>query len=287
MREISFEQVAEAVSDLCVQACYELSDEMIAALERARQAESDAQAAERLGQLLENARIGATERIPLCQDTGFAVVFVEQGEACCVVGTGDKGRGALAEAIDEGVRRGYAAGLLRQSIVAEPLGERVNTQTNTPAVIHYQPVAGDRLGITLMAKGGGCENRSALKLFKPTAAAAEVEDFVVEVARNAGADACPPLVVGVGMGGTFEKCCELAKRALLRKLDSHHGDGFYAAMEQRVLERINGLGIGPGGLGGDITALAVLIETHPCHIASLPVAVNIECHAHRHKSVTL
>ena len=287
MRQISFEDVAEAVSNLCVQACYELSDEMVAALERARRAESDAQAADRLGQLLENARIGAAERIPLCQDTGFAVVFVEQGEACCVVGAGDKGGGALTEAINEGVRRGYAAGLLRQSIVAEPLGDRVNTQTNTPAVIHCEPVGGDRLGITLMAKGGGCENRSALKLFKPTAAAAEVEDFVVGVAENAGADACPPLVVGVGMGGTFEKCCELAKRALLRKLDSRHGDDLYAAMEKRTLERINGLGIGPGGLGGDTTALAVLIETYPCHIASLPVAVNIECHAHRHKSVTI
>ena len=284
MREVKYDQVVSAIKSLCVSACYELSEEMVRALDQARATERDAAASERLGQLLENAQLAQAEQIPLCQDTGFAVVFVEQGNQCWVSPPDDCPDATLDDAINEGVRLGYEAGLLRKSIVAEPVRERINTKTNTPAVVHHRWVAGESLRLTVMAKGGGCENRSVLAMLKPTAGAEAVKDFIVEAAAKAGADACPPFVIGVGIGGTFEKCCELSKWALCRPLASANADPYYAAMEAEVLDRINALGIGPAGLGGDTTALAVLIETYPCHIASLPVAVNIECHSHRHKS---
>ncbi|NIA06768.1 MAG: fumarate hydratase, partial [Actinobacteria bacterium] len=217
---------------------------------------------------------------PICQDTGLAVVFVEQGHETCV-------GGGLAKAITQGVTEGYEQGYLRKSVVAEPLDKRCNTGTNGPAIIHHEWVAGSDLKITLLAKGGGAENRSRLVMLKPSDGREGVLKFVIETVKQAGADACPPFVVGVGIGGNFEVAPLLAKRALLRKLNSSHPEDYYAKMEHELLVRINALGIGPQGLGGDTTALGVLIETAGCHIASLPVAVNIECHAHRHKSVTL
>jgi fumarate hydratase subunit alpha len=286
MRTIEFEQVVRTVASLCVAACHELPPDVLAALERAAGKESDARAAAILRQLIENARLAAQDQIPLCQDTGLTVVFVEQGAQVAIAPAGS-GRQTLTEAIDEGVRAGYEAGYLRQSIVADPLNRRTNTGTNTPAIIHLSLVPGDKLKLTVMAKGGGCENKSQFCMFRPTADRPQVVDWVVSIVQEAGADACPPFVVGVGVGGNFEHSCLLSKRALLRGLGEPNADPFYDQMERDLLGRINALGLGPQGLGGDTTALAVLIETAPCHIASLPVAVNIECHSHRHKTAVL
>jgi fumarate hydratase subunit alpha len=214
------------------------------------------------------------------------VVFVELGSQVAVVPPNDRLDAALIDAIHEGVEQGYQDGFLRNSIVAEPLNIRKNTGTNTPAVIHITLVPGDRLRITLMAKGGGCENKSQFKMFNPTEKKEVVAAWIAEVAANAGANACPPLIVGVGFGGNFEQCCLLSKKALLRKMGSEHPDPFYARMEKDLLAAVNASGLGPQGLGGDTTALALFIETAPCHIASLPVAVNIECHSHRHAATT-
>ena len=199
----------------------------------------------------------------------------------------DRPNATLIDAIQAGVAAGYDKGLLRKSVVAEPLKDRKNTGTNTPAIVHLSIVPGDRLKISIMAKGGGCENKSALRVFKPTQAREDVIDWVVDVVAKAGADACPPFVVGVGLGGDFEMSCLLAKKALLRDIGQSHGEPFFAEMERMLLAKVNALGVGPQGLGGDTTALSVQIETAPCHIASLPAAVNIECHSHRHKSTTL
>jgi len=288
MRTIGFEQVRAAVESLCIAACHELPADVLAALERAAEKESHPGAAGILRQLVENARIAVQESIPLCQDTGLTVVFVEQGEDV-TVGRPDGvgGAAALVDAIQAGVRAGYENGYLRKSIVADPLNGRLNTRDNTPAVIHHSLVPGGQLKLTVMAKGGGCENKSQFRMFRPTAERQQVIDWVVEVVKAAGADACPPFVVGVGIGGNFERSCLLSKRALLRPLAQPNADVFYAQMERDLLARVNALGLGPQGLGGDTTALAVLIETAPCHIASLPVAVNIECHSHRHKTEVL
>jgi fumarate hydratase subunit alpha len=286
VRTIEFEQIAGAVRSLCVAACHELPADVLAALERAAQSESNPRARRVLDQLVENARIASRDMIPLCQDTGLAIVFVEQGSEVIVAPAGS-GRETLLDAINEGVRTGYETGYLRKSVVGDPLNVRKNTGTNTPAVIHLSIVPGDKLTVTVMAKGGGCENKSQFRMFRPTADSRQIADWIVDVVRQAGADACPPFVVGVGIGGNFETCCLLSKKSLLRNLGSRHADAFYAKMEQDLLSRINALGIGPQGLGGDTTALGVLIETGPCHIASLPVAVNIECHSHRHKTVVL
>jgi fumarate hydratase subunit alpha len=283
VRTIEFEEVCQKVESLCIAACHELPDDVLAALERAAATESRPSAARILEQLIENARIAATERIPLCQDTGLAVVFAEQG-ANVVIGGGN---GTLIGAVHDGVRRGYDQGYLRKSVVADPLRDRCNTGTNTPAIVHHTIVPGDRLKISVMAKGGGCENKSQFRMFRPTAERFEVADWIVGVVEAAGADACPPFVVGVGIGGNFELSCLLSKKALLRRLDAPHADAFYAQMERDLLAKINASGVGPQGLGGDTTALGVLIETAPCHIASLPVAVNIECHSHRHKTAVL
>lgn len=286
MRTIEFEQICGTVESLCIAACHELPSDVLAALERAAQRESNPRAGRILAQLIENARIASQDRIPLCQDTGLAVVFVEQGAQVAISPAGP-GRETLLEAIHEGVRAGYEAGYLRKSVVADPLNTRKNTGTNTPGTIHLSIVPGDKLKLTVMAKGGGCENKSQFRMFRPTTERQQIADWVVEVVRQAGADACPPFVVGVGIGGNFESSCLLSKKALLRSLEDRHADAFYARMECDLLERINALGIGPQGLGGDTTALGVLIETGPCHIASLPVAVNIECHSHRHKTKVL
>lgn len=287
MRIIEFEQVSRAVESLCIAACHELPDDVRAVLERAVRTESNPRAAEILRQLVENSEIAVRDRIPLCQDTGLAVVFVEQGSEVVIAAPPKRRSLTLVNAINEGVAAGYEKGYLRESVVADPLGKRTNTQTNTPAIIHHSVVPGDTLTVTLMAKGGGCENRSRFRMFRPTADRNDIIDWVVEVVKSAGADACPPFVVGVGIGGDFESCCLLSKKALLRRLTEPNSDAFYAQIERDLLTRINALGIGPQGLGGDTTALAVLVETAPCHIASLPVAVNIECHSHRHKGMVL
>jgi fumarate hydratase subunit alpha len=292
VRYIKFEKVVRKVESLCIAACYELPGDVLHALEEAAETESNPAAVKILRKLIENARQAAAEKIPLCQDTGLAVVFVEQG--CEVTVRASAGR-TLFDAINAGVAAGYEKGYLRKSVVAEPLNRRENTGTNTPAIIHHTIVPGDRLKITVMAKGGGCENKSAFKMFKPTAERSEIIDWVVGVVSQAGADACPPFVVGMGIGGDFELCCLLSKKALLRDLSAKrpadlgqkNSDEFYAKLEADLLSRINALGLGPQGLGGDTTALACLVETAPCHIASLPVAVNIECHSHRHKTAII
>ena len=284
MRNIEFEKIAEAVESLCIAAAYELPTDVLSALEKAAQKETNPTAVKILSQLVENARIAKEEKIPLCQDTGLAVVFVEQGADVTVEAQGGK---TLVDAINAGVAAGYEKGYLRKSIVAEPLSNRKNTGTNAPAIIHHTIMPSDKLKITVMAKGGGCENKSSFKMFKPTAERAEIIEWVVGVVKTAGADACPPFIVGVGVGGDFELSCLLSKKALLRNLGEKNGNKFYADLESDLLSAINALGLGPQGLGGDTTALAVGVETAPCHIASLPVAVNIECHSHRHKSVVI
>jgi len=287
MRKISYKGVAETVESLCITSAYELPEDVLAALEAAVKTESNKAAVKILKQLIENARIAKAESIPLCQDTGLAVVFVEQGAEVVVEPLAGRKRATLFDAINAGVEAGYEKGYLRKSVVAAPLGERKNTGSNTPAIIHHLVVPGDKLTIAVMTKGGGCENKSQFKMFKPTAEKAEIIGWVVDVVRTAGADACPPFVVGVGIGGDFELSCLLSKKALLRNLNEKNTDDFYAKLESELLSQINALGLGPQGLGGDTTALACLVETAPCHIASLPVAVNIECHSHRHKSAVI
>jgi fumarate hydratase subunit alpha len=284
VRYIEFKKIVDTVESLCIASGYELPSDVLAALEDAAQKESNSAAAKILNQLIENAHIAKDEKIPLCQDTGLAVVFVEQG--CEVFVKADGGQ-TLFDAINAGVAAGYKNGFLRNSVVADPLNKRKNTGSNTPAVIHYSIVPGDKLKITVITKGAGCENKSQFKMFKPTADREQIIDWVVDVVRTAGADACPPLIIGVGIGGNFEISCLLSKKALLRNLRQRNGDQFYANLEADLLSRINALGLGPQGLGGDTTALACLIETAPCHIGSLPVAVNIECHSHRHKSAVI
>lgn len=287
MRYIEYERIVEIVESLCISAGYELSEDVLVALKQATQKESNPKARKILDELIENARIAEQEKIPLCQDTGLAVVFVEQGSEVVVrPGTGD-GQVTLFDAVNEGVSLGYEKGLLRKSVVGDPLKERTNTNSNTPAVIHHEIVPGEKLKLTIMAKGGGCENKSLFRMFRPTVEKEEVIDWIVDVVGSAGADACPPFVVGVGIGGNFELSCLLSKKALCRDLSLPNSDKFYGGLEKDLLSKINKLGIGPQGLGGDTTALAVLIETTGCHIASLPVAVNIECHSHRHKTATI
>ena len=287
MRYIEFEKIAGIVESLCVSAGYELPDDVLAALKEAQRKETNSGAAKILNQLVENARIAKEDKIPLCQDTGLAVVFVQQGAGVAVKPAAGDSDTTLFDAINAGVAAGYEKGYLRKSVVADPLNERWNTGSNTPAIIHHMIVPGEKLKLTVMAKGGGCENKSRFRMFKPTAERKEIIDWVVDVVRQAGADACPPFVVGVGIGGDFELSCLLSKKALCRNLHEKNEDGFYAELEVDLLSAINALGLGPQGLGGDTTALACLVEIAPCHIASLPVAVNIECHSHRHKSAII
>ncbi len=287
MRNIEYEKIVEAVESLCISAGYELPEDVLAALEEAAQKESDPGAVKILNQLIENARTAVDEKIPLCQDTGLTVVFLEQGSEAAVTQPAGGEQATLFDAINAGVAAGYEKGYLRKSVVAEPLNKRENTGSNTPAIIHHTIVPGEKLKLTVMAKGGGCENKSQFRMFKPTADKGQIIDWVVDVVASAGADACPPFIIGVGIGGNFELSCLLSKKALCRNLDEKNNDEFYAGLEADLLSRINALGLGPQGLGGDTTTLAVLVETAPCHIASLPVAVNIECHSHRHKTAII
>jgi fumarate hydratase subunit alpha len=284
VREIGFKKIVDTIESLCTASAYELPFDVLAALEDASRKETNPAAAKILNQLIENARQAADEKIPLCQDTGLAVIFVEQG--CEVFVKADEGK-TLYDAINAGVAAGYKNGFLRNSVVTDPLNKRENTGSNTPAVIHHSVVSGDKLKITVITKGAGCENKSQFKMFNPTVDKEEIIEWIVDVVKQAGADACPPLIIGVGIGGNFELSCLLSKKALLRNLQQRNSDQFYAKLEADLLSRINALGLGPQGLGGDTTALACLIETAPCHIGSLPVAVNIECHSHRHKSAVL
>jgi fumarate hydratase subunit alpha len=287
VREIKYQQIVDAVEQLCIEAAYELPQDVLDALQKAAKNESNSRSKKILEQLIENSEIAKSEKIPLCQDTGLAVLFVEQGANVAVKPPAEDSELTLFDAITSGVKAGYENGYLRKAVVSEPLNERKNTDTNTPAIIHFSIVRGDELKITVMTKGGGCENRSQFKMFQPTVDKGVIVDWVVEVVKEAGADACPPLVVGVGIGGDFELSCLLSKKALLRNLESKNEDEFYASLEEEMLYKINKTGIGPQGMGGDTTALGVLIEVGACHIASLPVAVNIECHSHRHKTAVL
>jgi fumarate hydratase subunit alpha len=281
VRELDVGAIAEAVATLCVAANCELPEDVRRALVAARQTEESPAGREVLGELLENADIAAAQHVPICQDTGFAVVFAEVGQDVHLVG------GGFEDAVNEGVRRGYRDGYLRKSIAAEPAHARRNTGDNTPAILHTSIVPGSAVRLTLMAKGGGAENMSSLTMLKPSQGWGGVAQAVVDTASRAGSNPCPPTILGVGIGGTIEMVTLLAKKALLRELGSRHADARLAVLEDELLAAVNCLGIGPQGLGGRTTALAVFIEEMPCHIASLPVAVNVQCHAQRHKTVTL
>ena len=280
MREIDCEQIILAVKNLCINANCFLPADVRRALDGARESEQSEVGRAILGDLAENYRLADAEHLPICQDTGMAVLFVELGQEVHITG------GLLEDALNEGVRRGYVDGLLRLSVVADPI-RRGNTNDNTPAVIHLRLVKGDQLKITVAPKGFGSENMSVLKMFKPAATVEEIEDFIVSAVDQAGSNPCPPIVLGVGLCGTSEQVMELAKRALLRPVGQPHTDAFYADMERRLLEKINRLGIGPQGLGGITTALAVHIETAPTHIAGLPCGLNLSCHVLRHAEATL
>ncbi|MCR3921573.1 MAG: fumarate hydratase [Firmicutes bacterium] len=275
MRELDVAVLTTAIAEMVMDANYNLGLDVYQALEDALSKEQSPSGRHVLAQLVKNADIAKTEQVPMCQDTGFAVIYVELGQDIHLVG------GDVSEAIQAGVRQGYQQGYLRNSIVADPL-RRVNTNDNTPAVIHFTVVTGEQVKLIVAPKGGGSENVSAIKMLKPADGVAGVMDFVVETVQKAGSNPCPPMIIGVGIGGTFEKVTAVAKQALLRELGQPHADEFYAELEQKLLHRINQLGIGPQGFGGNTTALAVHIETFATHIASLPVAVNINCHAARH-----
>ncbi len=281
MRDIEAQEITKTISRLFQEANFFLPDDVLASLRQARETEESPVGREVLDRILENAGISAKERIPLCQDTGTAVVFLELGQDVHIVG------GDLYTAVNEGVRQGYNEGYLRKSIVRQPYSGRVNTEDNTPAVIHTDIVAGDRLKIMVMPKGGGAENMTRLAMLLPARGRQGVIDFVVNAVDEAGSNPCPPVIVGVGIGGTAEKAVLLAKRALLRKVGEPNPEAEVAELEKEILHRVNNLGIGPMGYGGRITALAVHAEVFPAHIASLPVAVNLQCHSARHKEAVL
>jgi len=280
MREIHASVIADAVKKLCMEANYSIEPDMLRAVDRALAAERSPAGKHVLQILKDNAELARTKKIPYCQDTGTVICFVELGQDVHVTG------GGLADAINEGVAQGYTEGYLRASIVRSPF-DRVNTGDNTPAVLHVEVVPGVAMKIQIMAKGGGCENRSKYKMLTPAEGVDGVKEWILECIKTAGPDACPPLIAGVGVGGNFEKAALLSKRALFRELGTPNPDPFVDAIEKDVLDRANRLGIGPQGYGGDTTAFGIHILTYPCHITSLPVAVTIECHAHRHKEVTL
>ncbi len=275
MKLLPFDSIADTVARLVADTNYQLPPDVLTALIAAGENEAGEPAATILGQIVDNARIAVEDGVPLCQDTGVAVYFVELGEDVRVESPG------IESAIQEGTRRGYRDGALRFSMVRDPL-RRENTGDNTPAVIHYRIVPGDHLRLWFCPKGGGCENMSRLSMLSPGEGREGVVGFVVDTVRAGGGKPCPPVIVGVGLGGDFEACAILAKRSLLRPLGTRHPDPYYAELESELLQRINALGIGPMGLGGKTTALDVFIETAPCHIASMPVAVNIQCHSARH-----
>lgn len=280
MREIDAGLIVEKVKQACIDACNLLPDDVMDALKHARELEESPAGIDVIDQLIENAEIARNEQVPICQDTGLALVFVEIGQDVHVTG------GVLYEAINEGVRQGYDEGYLRKSIVRHPL-DRVNTRDNTPAVIHTEIVPGDRLKITVAPKGGGSENMSVARVFPPAAGFEGIKRFVVETVRNAGPNPCPPIVVGIGLGGTLEKAALLSKQAILRPIGEPNPNPIDAEIERNLLAAVNDTGVGPSGLGGRVTALGVHVESHPCHIASLPVAITIQCHAARHKEIVI
>ncbi|MCK5145184.1 fumarate hydratase [bacterium] len=280
MRELHVSKITEAVKTLCMDANFYLGKDVEGRLKECLEQEESPTGKDVLRKIIENIDIGKDERAPLCQDTGYAVFFVELGQELRIIG------GDFNESINEGVRQGYEDGYLRKSVVSDPI-ERKNTKDNTPAIINVDIVPGDKLKITIAPKGGGSENMSEVRMMAPAAGVEGVIEFVVDRVKRSGANPCPPVVVGVGIGGTFDKCAQLAKRALLREIGSVHVNPFYAELEAELLEKVNKLGIGPQGFGGRCTALAVHIEVHPCHIASFPVSVNMQCHVARHKEVIL
>ena len=280
MREISCAQITEAVARLCIEANCALPQDVQDALCAACRTEESPVGQGILGDIVENFTYAGERRLPICQDTGMAVVFADLGQEVHITG------GALADAVNEGVAKGYTQGFLRKSVVSDPL-RRVNTEDNTPAVLHLRLVPGDKLSLTVAPKGAGSENMTVLQMLKPSCTQEQVEAAIVEAVSRAGSNPCPPVVVGVGLGGNAEQAAELAKRALLRPLDGHNPDPFYAEMEARVLEQVNRLGIGPQGLGGTTTALAVSVLTAPTHIAQMPLCVNLCCHVCRHASAIL
>ena len=281
MREIDCQQITEAVSNLFQDACVYLPEDVLEAIERARESEESPVTSDVLSRILDNAKIASEEAIPLCQDTGIAVVFLELGQEVHITG------GDLYSAINEGVRQGYDKGYLRKSMVHRPFSERVNTTDNTPAIIHTEIVPGDELKITVMPKGAGAENMTRLAMLSPAHGRQGVIDFVVNAVEEAGGNPCPPVIVGVGIGGTAEQTLLLAKKALLREVGKPSPDAETAELEAELLKRINNLGIGPMGYGGRTTALAVHIKVLSAHIGSLPLAVNLQCHSARHKEAVL
>ena len=280
MKTIDVKDIINGVEKMCYDACHVLADDMKNALDKAVNDEESPVGRQILGQLQENLVIAREKQIPICQDTGMAVFFVKLGQDVHIEG------GILEDAINEGVRRGYTNGYLRKSVVNCPI-ERINTKDNTPAVIHYQIVPGDKLTITIAPKGFGSENMSRVFMLKPADGVEGIKNAVVTAVKDAGPNACPPLVVGVGIGGTFEKCALMAKEALTRPVDKHSDIPYIKDLEEEILKEINNSGIGPGGLGGRVTAFAVNINTYPTHIAGLPVAVNICCHVNRHATIEL
>jgi len=281
MREIAAEDITKTVARLCKEANFFLGEDVLSALKKARKEEESPAAINVLDQIIENAYIAAKEEMPLCQDCGLAIIFVELGQDAHIKG------GDLYEAINEGVRKGYAEGYLRKSVVKQPFSARMNTKDNTPAIIHTEIVKGDKLKITVAPKGGGSENMSRFTVLKPAQGRPAVVEFVVKAVEEAGSNPCPPTIIGVGIGGSAEKAMYLAKKSLLRKVGEPSPDKEVAELESELLKRINATGVGPGGVGGRFTSLAVHVETHPSHIASLPVAVNIQCHSARHKEAVL
>ena len=277
MRTISVQEITRNIKEMCIEANYELSDDVKNAIYYHEETESNQLGKQIWSQLKENMDIAENENIPICQDTGMAVVFMKIGQDVHFDG------GSVEDAINEGIRQGYTEGYLRKSVVGDPI-ERVNTKDNTPGVIHYELVPGDKVELTVAPKGFGSENMSRVCMLKPADGIEGVKEAILETVRLAGPNACPPVVVGVGVGGTFEKCVLLAKKALIRELGSHNPIPYVKDLEEEMLQKINTIGIGPGGLGGDTTALGINIETYPTHIAGLPVAINMCCHVNRHKT---
>jgi fumarate hydratase subunit alpha len=279
MREIHVDEIRDNVAQICIDAAYNLSEDVLTAFDRAIETETSPAAREIIELLKENARIAKDEHIPICQDTGIAIFFVEIGQDLRIK------NGFIVDAINEGVRKGYKAGYLRKSVV-DPI-TRKNTGDNTPAIVYTELVPGDKLKISFMPKGAGSENMSVIRMLRPTDGVEGIRNFVLECVQKAGANPCPPVVIGVGIGGSFEKAALLAKKALLRPVGSPNPKLELASLEETLLKTVNKTGIGPEGFGGKVTAMAVHVESFPCHIASLPVAVNINCHAARHKTIIL
>ena len=280
MREINVGQLTDAIERLCIEANVHLPEDVKERIRSCRAEESWDLAGGVLDNIIENFEIADADEVPVCQDTGMACVFLKIGQDVHLTG------GSLSEAVDEGVRRGYEKGFLRKSVVRDPV-RRGNTGDNTPAMLYTEIVPGDTVEVTVAPKGFGSENMSAIRMFKPSAGIEGIKDFILETVKNAGPNPCPPMVVGVGIGGTFDKAALIAKKALMRPFGEHHPDPFYRELEEEMLEKVNALGIGPQGFGGRTTALALHIETMPTHIAGMPCAININCHVTRHKTAVI